>query len=558
MASMSGDIVLANRYRLERQIGRGGMGQVWSAVDTRLQRRVAVKTVDLAATGDEVAAERFQQEAHATAALSHPNIVTIFDNGVDGHTAYLVMELLSGPSLDELVRDQGPLPVDRALAYTQEVASALGAAHRAGVVHRDVKPSNLMLDERGTLKMVDFGIARLDQARTSQLTATATVIGSAPYLSPEQATGGTATPQSDLYSLGCVLMTLLTSEPPFEGEHPLSILHHHLSTPPPLPSERRPGVPQAVDDLVAQLLAKSPQDRPASAADVAGRIAAIRRGAAPSTTVLPVAGAAAAATTVLPPAGGGPPPPPRPGTPAPGAPGGAARPPRRGRGGRAPPPPPRPVTQATAYRDEPDRPRRRGMGALWVMLLLLAATVGALWWFVLRGTGPSTDTPTVPTPTATSTTARTTAPTRTTSAPTVTVTQTPTQRPTSSAPTTPTQEPTTPTEQPTTPTEQPSTPTEEPSDPAPTWTGSASAAASTLGDVVQGAQLSGSSGKDASKSLRSLDKAIRQQDAGAARAALGELSGAVQSSVQDGSVSSETAQSITSAADAVAGALPAA
>ncbi len=528
MASMSGDIVLANRYRLERQIGRGGMGQVWSAVDTRLQRRVAVKTVDLAATGDEVAAERFQQEAHATAALSHPNIVTIFDNGVDGHTAYLVMELLSGPSLDELVRDQGPLPVDRALAYTQEVASALGAAHRAGVVHRDVKPSNLMLDERGTLKMVDFGIARLDQARTSQLTATATVIGSAPYLSPEQATGGTATPQSDLYSLGCVLMTLLTSEPPFEGEHPLSILHHHLSTPPPLPSERRPGVPQAVDDLVAQLLAKSPQDRPASAADVAGRIAAIRRGAAPSTTVLPVAGAAAAATTVLPPAV------------------------------RAPEPAPRTVTQATAYRGEPDRPRRRGMGALWVMLLLLAATVGALWWFVLRGTGPSTDTPTVPTPTATSTTARTTAPTRTTSAPTVTVTQTPTQRPTSSAPTTPTQEPTTPTEQPTTPTEQPSTPTEEPSDPAPTWTGSASAAASTLGDVVQGAQLSGSSGKDASKSLRSLDKAIRQQDAGAARAALGELSGAVQSSVQDGSVSSETAQSITSAADVVAGALPAA
>lgn len=524
---MSGDLVLANRYRLERQIGRGGMGQVWSAVDTRLQRRVAVKTVDLAATGDEVAAERFQQEAHATAALSHPNIVTIFDNGVDGHTAYLVMELLSGPSLDELVREQGPLAVDRALAYTQEVASALGAAHRAGVVHRDVKPSNLMLDERGTLKMVDFGIARLDQARTSQLTATATVIGSAPYLSPEQATGGTATAQSDLYSLGCVLMTLLTGEPPFEGEHPLSILHHHLSTPPPLPSERRPGVPRAVDDLVAQLLAKSPQDRPASAADVAARTAAIRRGAAPSTTVLPVAGAPAAATTVLPPVD------------------------------RGPQAPPHTATQATAYRDDHDRPRRRGTGALWVMLLLLVATVWALWWFGLRGSGPSTDQPRTPTTTATSTSARTTAP-RTSSTPPATVTSTVTATATATATPSPTGSPSstsapTPTET-TSPTEQP-TATQGPSDPAPTWSTSAQAA-STLDGVVQQAQLSGSSGKDASKSLRSLDKAIRQEDASGARQALGELTGSVRSGVEDGSVSSDTAQTISSAADAVASALP--
>lgn len=295
---MSAERILAGRYELQQPIGRGGMGQVWSALDTRLRRQVAVKTVDLDASTDSVAAERFRQEAQATAALSHPNIVTIFDSGVDGGTAFIVMELLSGPSLEELVRTEGALDVDRALDYGAQVAAALGAAHAAGIVHRDIKPSNLMLDARGTLKVVDFGIARLDQERSSQLTATSTVVGSAPYLSPEQATGAVATPQSDLYSLGCVLVTLLTGEPPFAGEHPLSVLHQHLSATPPMPSSRRAEIGPAVDQLVAQLLAKSPADRPASARDVAARIQEIRRGHA-GTRALAPAGRDGAPTEVL-------------------------------------------------------------------------------------------------------------------------------------------------------------------------------------------------------------------------------------------------------------------
>ncbi|WP_172669679.1 protein kinase domain-containing protein [Arsenicicoccus sp. oral taxon 190] len=525
---MSGDTVLAGRYRLDRQIGRGGMGQVWSAIDTRLQRQVAVKTVDLASSGDEIAAQRFQQEAHATAALSHPNIVTIFDNGVDGSTAYLVMELLSGPSLEELVRAEGPLPVDRALDYAQAVASALGAAHRAGVVHRDVKPSNLMLDQRGTLKMVDFGIARLDQARTSQLTATATVIGSAPYLSPEQATGSTATPQSDLYSLGCVLMTLLTGEPPFEGEHPLSVLHHHLSTPAPRPSDRRPGIPPAVDALVAQLLAKRPEDRPASASDVAGRIAAIRRGAAPETTVLPAAGAAAA-TTVLPPV--------------------PAREEPRTRTSSAP---------VAAYADPPARaPRRRGTGALWFLVLLLAATVAAMWWFVL---GPGRSTSPTPTPTGTTrtvTATATTTPTPSSSRPSTSVASTP---PTS-APTTPpttsiTPAPTTtaPATTATTPPPATTAPTAS-ATPTPSWPG-ASSAAQALQSTVDGAGLPKDAAKEASASLRDVRKAIDKQDGSGAQAALGQLTGVIDG--QGDALSPETRQAIAAATEQVQGQLPAA
>jgi len=275
---MDAGMLLVGRYRLERVIGAGGMGRVWVADDTRLGRDVALKVQQFDPAGDRVAFERFQREAQSAAGLQHPNVVTIFDSGIDGDTAFLVMELLPGPTLEAYVAERGPLPELEAVALTAAVASGLSAAHGAGVVHRDIKPTNLMFDTRGGLKIVDFGIARLAQTATSRLTATNTVVGSAPYLSPEQLTGGPADERSDLYALGCVMTTMLTGRPPFEGEHPLSLGHQHVNAAPPSLSERRPGINRALEALVALLLSKSPQLRPQSALAVHDRLSDIELG----------------------------------------------------------------------------------------------------------------------------------------------------------------------------------------------------------------------------------------------------------------------------------------
>src|SRR5215203_6027395 len=253
-------------------------GCCWLAVDTRLGRDVALKVQQFDPAGDRVAFERFQREAQSAAGLQHPNVVTIFDSGIDGDTAFLVMELLPGPTLEAYVAERGPLPEREAVALAAAVASGLSAAHRAGVVHRDIKPTNLMFDARGGLKLVDFGIARLAQTAAARLTATNTVVGSALYLSPEQLTGGPAEERSDLYALGCVMTTMLTGRPPFEGEHPLALLNQHVNAVPPPLSERRPGINPALEVLAAQLLAKSPQDRPQSALAVHDRLSEIEFG----------------------------------------------------------------------------------------------------------------------------------------------------------------------------------------------------------------------------------------------------------------------------------------
>ncbi len=276
---MTPETLLARRYRLVRPIDRGGMGQVWAGVDSVLEREVAVKVVDVA-RDDPVAAGRFRREAQATAALSHPNVVTIYDLGVDGPAAFLVMELLQGPTVAALVAERGPLPVHEALLLAEQAAAGLSAAHLAGVVHRDVKPSNLMMDGAGRLKVVDFGIARLAQTTSSRLTATNTVLGSAHYLSPEQGVGSQADERTDLYALGCVLMTLLTGVPPFAGEHPLAVLHQHLNADPPRLSSRRADIPPELGALVGELLAKAPAHRPATAQEVQARLHAIRLEAA--------------------------------------------------------------------------------------------------------------------------------------------------------------------------------------------------------------------------------------------------------------------------------------
>ncbi len=194
---------------------------------------------------------------HTVAGLRHPNVVVVFDAGVDRDVPYVVMELLAGPSLDGLLALRGPLPAGLAVGYAEQAAAGLAGAHAAGVVHRDIKPGNLVLDSDGTLKVVDFGIASLAGASMS-LTGSGVMLGTPAYLSPEQAAGRPAEPRSDLYALGCVLYALLTGGPPFTGDHPAATALQHLTAAAPPVLERRPGLPLVLGQLLAALLAKDP------------------------------------------------------------------------------------------------------------------------------------------------------------------------------------------------------------------------------------------------------------------------------------------------------------
>src|SRR6185437_10675583 len=246
-----------------------------------------------AAAGQPDVLVRFHREARTVAGLRHPNVVVVFDAGIDQGVPYVVMELLAGPSLDGLLARQGPLPAGLALGYAEQAAAGLAAAHAAGVVHRDVKPANLVLDSDGTLKVVDFGIASLVQASAS-LTASGVTVGTPAYLSPEQAAGRPAEPRSDLYALGCVLYALLTGSPPFTGDHPVATAAQHLTAAAPPLDERRPGLPPVIGQLLAAMLAKDPQDRPPDAATAGRWLAEARRTVAPAapglTVPIPVAG----------------------------------------------------------------------------------------------------------------------------------------------------------------------------------------------------------------------------------------------------------------------------
>lgn len=276
---MSGRL-LNGRYRLDSLIGRGGMAEVWRGEDQRLGRRVAVKLLDHAGTVDSVVFARFTREARTVARLSHPNIVAAHDFGFDGDTSYLVMELIEGDSLATRLA-AGPLTVGDAVAIAGQICDALAAAHAAGIVHRDIKPANVLLTPAGTVKVCDFGIARLQHGGHAGLTATNTVIGTSDYMAPEQASGGPVDARTDLYALGCVLYAMLTGTPPFTGDNPLSVLSQHLHRTPAPVATQRPGVPAALAALVDSLLAKRPEDRPASAAEVRSRLAAMT--ALPST-----------------------------------------------------------------------------------------------------------------------------------------------------------------------------------------------------------------------------------------------------------------------------------
>jgi len=277
---------LADRYRLTETLGHGGMGEVWRAYDERLNRYCAIKV--LRQMQDAATAERFSREARTLASLRHPGVVTVYDYGVDAGRPYLVMELLPGPSLAEMLRESGPLPISDVRRYGAQAATALQAVHDAGVVHRDIKPANLVLDTTGAVRLVDFGIA-LGSTFEYTLTEHGAIIGSAAYLAPEQATGGRASARSDIYGFGCLLMTLLTGRPPFADDVPVDTLGRHLSEAPERPSGRRPEVPADLDALVLDLLAKNPDERPVNVAEVARRLAGGKTGRpAPGPVPMPV------------------------------------------------------------------------------------------------------------------------------------------------------------------------------------------------------------------------------------------------------------------------------
>ncbi|MEP7192659.1 MAG: protein kinase [Actinomycetota bacterium] len=255
--------VLAGRYALGDVLGQGGMGTVYAARDLVLGREVAIKMLDVKNAPVD-ALDRFRHEGQFLAGLSHPNIVTIFDFGTDVDTAWLVMELLPGPTLDRLLTDEGPLPVERVISCGQQCAAALAAAHAAGITHRDVKPANLMLAADGRCVLVDLGIARLNGATTTQpaLTGAGLILGTVAFVAPEIITGGAPGPQADLYALGAVMFILLTGRPPFAADTSAAIFAQHLHAPPPRPSSLRADTPAALDDLIVGLLDKNPDLRP--------------------------------------------------------------------------------------------------------------------------------------------------------------------------------------------------------------------------------------------------------------------------------------------------------
>ena len=269
--------MLAGRYRLDTLLGRGGMAVVWRALDEQLDREVAVKAVDLSGPDSEKAAERFRKEARTTARLNHPNIVTVFDSGVDGQTAYIVMELLSGPTLAAELLEHGPMEYDEVRRIGQQVCAGLAAAHEAGVIHRDIKPGNIAYAADGTVKVLDFGITQLvDEAMGLQsLTAPQTVLGTAEYLSPEQASAMPIDARADLYAFGCVLAALLTGQPPYVGDSSVSVLLQHTQAPLPDFAARRPDMPRGFVELLQDLLAKDRFDRPRTAKEVQARLAGL-------------------------------------------------------------------------------------------------------------------------------------------------------------------------------------------------------------------------------------------------------------------------------------------
>lgn len=341
---MSGELI-AGRYRLDSLLGRGGMSEVWAADDQELGRRVALKL--LAPDADRA---RFDREARAAASLAHPNITQLYDYGEADGRPYMVLEYLSGGTLEDRLARGVPLPDGETDQVAREVAAGLAHAHGRGLVHRDLKPANILFDAEDRAKIADFGIARLSAGGT--FTEAGTVLGTAAYISPEQASGDVATPASDVYSFGVMLYRMLTGRLPFEAEQPLELVALHQTEPPPPVTSLRPEAPARLEGVATATLAKDPLDRPPDGAALLAEL-----GGAPATTTYAPAAPAADVTRVL------------------------TRP---------------AAAPATGVVAPPRPPRRRGIGLLPVAvgILVLAAAGAAIAYAVGRPEGhasPTTD-----------------------------------------------------------------------------------------------------------------------------------------------------------------------
>ncbi|MFI7062513.1 serine/threonine-protein kinase [Kribbella sp. NPDC050124] len=257
------------RYRLGELLGRGGMGEVYRATDEVLGREVAVKLM-LPAPQSLAVSQRFLREAQASARIRSRHVVAAYDFGAYGAGYYLAMELVSGHSVADELERNGLFPAERAEQVVRQAAAGLAAAHTRGIVHRDIKASNLLLADDGTVKVADFGIVRFLHETTTTLTMTGQIIGTSYFLSPERARGEPAEPPSDVYALGCVLYQLVTGRPPFTGESPAAIMYQHVQNEPAPPSEFQPGLDGELEALILWMLAKDPVRRPTAAQIVAG------------------------------------------------------------------------------------------------------------------------------------------------------------------------------------------------------------------------------------------------------------------------------------------------
>jgi eukaryotic-like serine/threonine-protein kinase len=298
--------VLNGRYEVESRLGEGGMAKVFAGTDRLLGRKVAVKVLSSQYAQDKTFVERFRREAQAAAGLNHPNVVSVFDTGSDDGVHYIVMEHVEGRTLAHIIGEEGALRPARAVEIAVDVCRALSSAHEKGMVHRDVKPGNILLTPDGGVKVADFGIARV--ASGEPLTVTGSVIGTASYLSPEQASGGSIDARSDIYSLGCVLYEMLTGKTPFAGDSLVSIAYKHVEEEPTAPSLVNPAVPAGLSTVVTKAMAKDPADRYQSADEMAGELREASADAAPAkavptnerTEVLPVSPGGPTTTAPLP------------------------------------------------------------------------------------------------------------------------------------------------------------------------------------------------------------------------------------------------------------------
>jgi serine/threonine-protein kinase len=270
---------LEGRYRILERIARGGMSTVYAAVDERLDRLVAVKVMSSALSADPAFSDRFAREARAAARLTHLNVVSVYDQGSeqapDGHHVFLVMELVEGRTLRELLRERGRLSPAEAISIMEPVLSALAAAHRAGLVHRDVKPENILLSDDGVVKVADFGLARAVEADAAA-TRTGLMMGTVAYCAPEQISQGRVDQRSDVYAAGVVLFELLTGNPPYKGESAMNVAYQHVHSRVPAPSSRIKGVPNEIDELVVAATDSDPTGRPADAGAFLAEVADVR------------------------------------------------------------------------------------------------------------------------------------------------------------------------------------------------------------------------------------------------------------------------------------------